>query len=116
MTGDMTRNPGAVLIDVGTSVGNSQAIPMQDFAGAIIHIPSAEVSVTTLTIYVGDTDDDTATFRALYDYAGNAVAPTVTADTAIELHPATFSALQVKIVADAISSGTSVQYPVTLKS
>ena len=112
---EISRGSTAASVGVGTTLGNSEAISFGDFGGGIIHAPASEGGVI-LTYYVGDCDCITnATFRVLYDYAGNAVTAGLSGDEAIEIHPAVFGAPSFKIVADGISGGTSIDYTITFK-
>lgn len=114
--GDMCRNPGHGNILVGDSLADSVGFPIQTFAGAIVHVPDSETTVTTLTVYVADADSDSPTYRPLIDSEGTAVVLSVGEGNAYELPPAIFAAPLIKLVADAISGGTTIRYPLTVKS
>lgn len=116
MQGDMVRAGSTQVVRVGTSLANSTPLIYSDFSGAIVHVPATEGAGVTLTYYVGDSDKPDATFRACKSNSGGALTATVNGNDAIEMHPSLFSALRVKIVASAISSGTYVNYTVTMKS
>jgi hypothetical protein len=112
---DMTRNPDAGNIQVGALIANSEAFPLLGAAGGHIHVPSGETA--TLTFYVPDSEElDTANWNLHRLEDGSAHEVSVSGGRAFPLHPALFAALGVKIVASAISSGTSVTYRITTKS
>lgn len=115
MSGDMTRNPGAMSINVGLSLGNSDAIPFQDFAAGHIHVPSSEGASFTLTAYVADDDSDSPTYQAAYTYDGTQVTQTVGASKSYEFHPALSGALSVKLVASSLSADPT-PFKITAKS
>lgn len=107
---------GEGTFKVGTTLGNSEAIPYAAFAGGHIHVPATEAVGITLTSYVGDSSKEDATFSPALTSSGGAIVQTVDGGKAIEVHPSLFAALQIKIVASAISSGTSIAYKVTMGS
>lgn len=115
---DLCRNSQTVPIEVGTSAANSEAIPYFDFAGGLIHVPSTEAT-QTLSFYANTTegnDPSVLTFQQVASYDGTLITVATVADTSYEISPSLFSAQWLKIVADAISGGTSITYTVTLKS
>ena len=101
-------------VGVGTSVGNSKPFCFGDYGGGMIMVPSTE-GTPTLTFYTCDTED--GTFMQVFPYdSTSGLSVTVAASVAKEIPPQLFGAHYVKIVASAISSGTSIQYTILLKA
>ena len=101
-------------VGVGTSLGNSSAFCFGDYGGGMILVPSTE-GTPTLEFYTSDTAS--GTFLKVYPYnSASALSVTVAASIAKEIPPQLFSAHYVKIVASAISSGTSIPYTILLKA
>lgn len=112
---DMTRNPDAGNIRVGTTKENSEYFPLLGAAGAHVHVPATETA--TLTFYVADREElDVANWNLAKLEDGTTLEVSATPGDAIPLHPSLFAALGVKIVASAISGGSYITYRITTKS
>lgn len=108
------RRSDQCTVGVGTSVGNSSAFCYGDYGGGMIIVPSTE---TTPTLEFYTSDSESGTFRKVYPYdSTSALSVTVAASVAKEIPPQLFGAHYVKIVASAISSGTSIPYTILLKA
>lgn len=78
-------------------IGDATAVDLRDYDGALIFIPS-DSSITSLTWYASY---DGITYSPLKDSSDEAVTQTVTAGSAIHIHPSCNVAPLLKAVGDA---------------
>lgn len=86
-------------VTVGTTVGGSQSVPCESYAGGIICIPGG-TAITELTVYVSyEKDGD---FYKLYDHDGEvAKLDVINGGTARPIPVAAYGAFALKLVGDA---------------
>jgi len=104
----------SVSFEVGTLIANSGWIPVQSYTSGHIHVPSGETA--TLTFYVAVEDTDDAVYSLVTKEDGSALATgSIAGPKSVPLHSALVGAVRLKVLASAISGGTSVAYRATLK-
>src|SRR5688500_16800659 len=104
----MQRFPNSLSVLLDSTLADSEAIPLGDFAGGLVSIPTGS-SITSLTFYASDSK--AGTYRQIFDAANAAVSRTVAAARAYALPDECFAVRWLKMVPNA--DGTVV---VTLKS
>jgi hypothetical protein len=96
-------------VAVGTTLANSQPFSFGDCTEGCLVLPSTEAGTVTLTYYVSDSESGTFVPVLAHDGSSN-LTGTAAGGKAKQLPPALSPAPWVKVVASAISSGTSVTY------
>lgn len=109
------RNSTTGSVQVGTTLANSQPFSLADAEFGIVILPSTEAASVTLTYYVAAEENGTYVPILAHDGTTN-VTGVAAGGKAKAMPPATCGALWVKIVASAISSGTTVTYTLLTKS
>lgn len=109
------RNSTIGSVQVGTTLANSQPFSFADCEYGYVIPPSTEAASVTLTYYVSDSE--LGTYVPVLEYDGTAnVTGVASGGKAKRFPPALAPAAWVKIVASAISSGTTVTYTLLTKS
>ena len=112
---EISRGSVEATIRIADDIADCEPISFSEYSGGVLFVPAAETP-TTLTLYAGDsTNFATATYMPLLDYAGDPVVLVAAGGECIEIHPAAFGALSLKILAGANSAGDYIDYPITLK-
>jgi hypothetical protein len=108
------RNADVCKIDVGTSASNSSAFSFANHASGMILVPASEGAIN-LTFFASD--EENGTYRAVTpNDSDTPISIATQGGRAKEFPPQLFGCHWLKIVASAISGGSSIKYTITLKA
>lgn len=110
----VSRMSESCVVGVGTSAADSKAFSFGDYASGIILVPSSEGAVN-LTFYTSREEGGTYAL-VKPNNSSSAVTVATDGDEAKEFPPQLFACHWLKIVADSISSGTTIPYTILLKA
>ena len=110
MAGEIKRDVAVVTVTADTVLADATAVDIQQYAGAVIFIPSG-ASSQVVTPYVAPTVG--GTYLPLYDKSGTAITYSVVASRAYDLHSAAFAGGGLKLVA---ATGDQAGITLSLKS
>jgi len=108
----ITRHGETTDLTITNAVGTAKAIPLSDFASAILLVP-AGATAATLTFHVSDEQDGTFLPFQAYDVTASTTVA-VTGGIAKELPPQLFAAEWLKITASAV--GATVAWKISCKA
>jgi len=102
---EQIRLPDVVKAKLTNSLSTTPAIPMHDYAGLHLAVPTG-YSSTQITVYVSDEND--GTFQVLVDADGSDVVRTIAATKTYDFPIAIFAAHWMKFVTNADDSTKTV--------
>jgi len=102
-SGEIRRKPVVRTVAIHATIGSADAIDIGAVADLAIEIPTG---VTSITFWGCDTED--GTYRAIYDYEGNAATITTTADRWYGFPPSCFPHCFIKIVSAGANGSAKV--------